>query len=49
MARKFEAILISAVGTALPCLIAGAIVGLCFISSFWYWMLRSMANHSLKT
>ncbi|MDA8430584.1 MAG: hypothetical protein M0T70_15125 [Geobacteraceae bacterium] len=39
MARKIEAIVISAVGTVIPCLFAGAIVGLFFISSFWYWML----------
>lgn len=37
--RKFAAVAISAVGTALPCLIAGALVGCFFMSSFWYWTL----------
>lgn len=37
MTRKFEAIVIAAVGTVLPCLIAGALVGCFFTSSFWYW------------
>ena len=39
MVRKFEAIVISAVGTVLPCFFAGAIVGLFFLSSFWYWTI----------
>ncbi|WP_173201742.1 hypothetical protein [Geobacter sp. SVR] len=39
MARKFEAIVISAVGTVLPSILVGAIVGLFFMSSFWYWTL----------
>lgn len=36
-ARKFQAIVISAAGTFLPCLLAGALVGCFFSSSFWYW------------
>lgn len=39
MARKFHAIVISAAGTVLPCLLAGALVGCFFTSSFWYWTL----------
>lgn len=39
MARKFQAIVISAVGTVLPGLLAGALVGCFFTSSFWYWTL----------
>ncbi|MDD2854666.1 MAG: hypothetical protein HGB32_01165 [Geobacteraceae bacterium] len=39
MGQKFRAFIISASGTALPCLIAGAIVGIFFRSSFWYWTL----------
>ena len=37
--RIIEAIVISAVGTILPGLLAGALVGLFFKSSFWYWTL----------
>lgn len=36
---KMKAIIISAVGTVIPCIIAGAIVGIFFRSSFWYWTL----------
>lgn len=36
---KMRAIIISAVGTVIPCIIAGAIVGIFFRSSFWYWTL----------
>lgn len=39
LARKFEAIVIATLGTSLPCLLAGALVGLLFRSSFWYWTL----------
>jgi len=39
MVRKFMAFVISALGTVLPCLFAGAIVGLFFLTSFWYWTL----------
>jgi hypothetical protein len=39
MVKKLQAIAISVVGTALPCLLAGAIVGMYFRSSFWYWAL----------
>ena len=39
MGQKFKALIISAVGTISPCLFAGAIVGLFFASSFWYWTL----------
>lgn len=39
LARKFQAIVISAVGTVLPGLLAGALVGCFFTSSFWYWTL----------
>ena len=37
LARKFAAVVISAAGTVLPCLIAGALVGCFFTPSFWYW------------
>lgn len=37
MGQKFRAFVISAAGTILPCLFAGAIVGLFFRASFWYW------------
>ncbi len=36
---KLRAFVISAVGTGLPCLLAGMTVGVFFRSSFWYWML----------
>lgn len=36
-ARKFEAIVIATLGTILPCLLAGALVGCFFPSSFWFW------------
>lgn len=39
MIRKLVAIIIAAIGTFLPCLLAGAIVGMFFRSSFWYWAL----------
>jgi hypothetical protein len=39
LARKLQAIVISATGTILPCLLAGALVGCFFRSSFWYWTL----------
>lgn len=39
LARKFEAIVIATLGTALPCFLSGAIVGMFFRSSFWYWTL----------
>jgi hypothetical protein len=39
MGRKFRAFVIAALGTVLPCLFAGAIVGLFFLTSFWYWTL----------
>jgi len=35
---KLKAIIISTIGTVIPCILAGVIVGLFFISSFWYWM-----------
>ncbi len=38
LARKVEAFVIAALGTILPCLLAGALVGVFFISSFWYWV-----------
>jgi hypothetical protein len=37
--RKIRAFVISAIGTVFPCFIAGAIVGIFFRSSFWYWTL----------
>ena len=39
MTRKIAAIVIAFAGTVLPCLLAGAIVGMFFRSSFWYWTL----------
>lgn len=39
MGRKIRAFVISAIGTVFPCFIAGTIVGLFFISSFWYWLV----------
>jgi hypothetical protein len=39
MVIKFRAFVIASIGTIIPCLLAGSIVGLFFISSFWYWML----------
>ena len=39
LTSKMRAIIISAVGTVIPCIIAGAIVGIFFRSSFWYWTL----------
>ncbi len=38
LARKVEAIVIATLGSILPCLLAGAIVGGFFTSSFWYWV-----------
>lgn len=37
MRQKSKAVVISAFWTVLPCLLAGGIVGLFFISDFWYW------------
>lgn len=39
MKMKSKAFIISVVGTGLPCLMMGGIVGLCFRASFWYWTL----------
>lgn len=39
MGIKIRAIVISVVGTGLPCLMVGGIVGLFFIASFWYWTI----------
>jgi len=39
MIRKIVAIFIAVAGTVLPCLLAGAMVGVFFIPSFWYWTL----------
>ena len=39
MGMKSKAFIISAVGTVLPSLLAGIIVGLCFRASFWYWTI----------
>ncbi|MFZ4857717.1 MAG: hypothetical protein ACOYL3_15095 [Desulfuromonadaceae bacterium] len=39
MIKKIAAIFIAVAGTVLPCLLAGAVVGLMFISSFWIWAL----------
>ena len=39
LARKLQAIVVSAVGTVLPCLLAGALVGVVFRTSFWIWTL----------
>jgi len=36
---KLRAFVVSVVGTVLPCFVAGAIVGIFFRSSFWYWTL----------
>ena len=39
METKFRAFVIAAVGTIIPCLLAGSIVGLFFVTAFWYWTL----------
>lgn len=39
MIKKINAIIIAVVGTVLPCLLTGAMVGLVFKSSFWIWTL----------
>ncbi|MDD5105902.1 MAG: hypothetical protein PHC49_09830 [Desulfuromonadaceae bacterium] len=39
MRMKLRAFVVSVVGTVLPCFVAGAIVGIFFRSSFWYWTL----------
>lgn len=39
LARKFEAIVVATLGTTLPCLLAGALVGIVFRSNFWIWTL----------
>lgn len=39
MGTKLRAFTISAVGTGLPCILAGTIVGLFFTATFWYWTI----------
>lgn len=39
MARKFEASVVATLGTTLPCLLAGALVGAIYRSNFWIWTL----------
>ncbi|ABK97876.1 hypothetical protein Ppro_0241 [Pelobacter propionicus DSM 2379] len=39
MTRKIAAIVIAVAGTVLPCLLAGAMVGIVFRSNFWIWTL----------
>lgn len=36
---KSKAIIVSTVGTLLPCIMAGVFVGLFFTASFWYWTI----------
>ena len=35
LARKFEAIVVVTLGTTLPCLLAGALVGVVLKANFW--------------
>lgn len=37
--NKIRAIFFAFIGTCIPSIIAGGIVGLFFLSSFWYWTL----------
>lgn len=37
--HKIKAFAVSATLSILPCILAGGIVGLFFISSFWYWTI----------
>ncbi|SNB45441.1 hypothetical protein SAMN06269301_0854 [Geobacter sp. DSM 9736] len=39
MTRKIYAFITSAFWTVLPCFLAGGVVGLFFIKSFWYWAI----------
>lgn len=39
MTRKFIAVVVSIFWTVLPCFLAGSLVGIFFIKSFWYWTI----------